>query len=174
MRHPTLVLLLVLLPPAILLTAGGDATGGSHAAPLTEAARGRLMGYVASEDTDAFLADPLVMPHVERLLGNELSHLRQNIDVRGSVAFSSGMLYVVGNAPHQGLEEHGFVGIETFSGRVCAGVFSKGRFEVYGAGSDRDTIPVALREWILATWAYASLEGSIPANARLVQETGKK
>jgi hypothetical protein len=135
---------------------------------LPEAARTRLLRYIASDDTDAFLADSLFVPRLEHLLGAELSHLRQNIDVRGSVAYSSGMVYVTGNAPHHGGEEHGFVGIETYSGRICAAVYSRGRFDVYGAGTDRHGIPVALREWILGTWAYVSLDGSIPSTVTLV------
>jgi hypothetical protein len=142
--------------------------------PLPEAARKRLMRYVASEDTDAFLADSLVGPRLKRLLGAKLSHLQQNLDVRGAVAFQSGMVYVDGNASHGGGEEHGFVGVDAYSGRVCAAIYSSKQFTVYGAGTDRYAVPVALRSWILGTWAYVSLEGSIPATTKLVEETPKR
>jgi hypothetical protein len=166
----TLVLLLTLAAIAVSFEPAGVAGAYTPIQPLPEAARARLLRYIASEDTDAFLADSLFVPRLNRLLGAELPHLRQNIDVRGSVAYNSGMVYVTGNAPHHGGEEHGFIGIETYSGRICAAVYSGGRFDVYGAGTDRDGVPVALREWILGTWAYVSLDGSIPSTATLVGE----
>jgi len=166
----SVTVLMLVLGAVPLGRAGAEATY-SPITPFSEAARSRLLRYIASDDTDAFLADPLVGPRLERLLGTELAHLRQNIDVRGSVAFSSGMVYVVGSAAHHGGEEHGFVGIEAYSGRVCAAVYSGTRFDVYGVGTDRNSIPVTLREWILATWAYVSLDGSIPAATRMVEET---
>jgi hypothetical protein len=142
----------------------------SSVKPLPAAAQKRLLRDVASYTTDAFLADTLVRPHLSRLLGDELPHLRKNIDVRGSAAFSSGMVYVTGNAPHQGGEEHGFVGIDSYSGQICAALLSQGKFEVYGAGMNRSALPVALREWILATWAYVKLDGSLPPTATLLGE----
>jgi hypothetical protein len=170
MIRRTLVRLLTLVAVAVPFGPAGAVEPYTPIPTLPEAARTRLLRFVASDDTDAFLADSLLGLRLEHVLGAELAHLRQNIDVRGSVAYSSGMVYVTGNAPHHGGEEHGFVGIETYSGRICAAVYSRGRFDVYGAGTNRDGVPVALREWILATWAYVSLDGSIPSAATLVGE----
>lgn len=84
------------------------------------------------------------------------------------------MVYVVGNAAHQGGLEHGFVGIDAYSGYVCAALLTEGKFDVYGAGTDRHAIPIALREWILATWAYVTLDGSIPPDATLHEERSER
>lgn len=129
---------------------------------LPDPVRARLIKFVGSYDCDALLADSLVDAQLGSLLGAELPHLITNIDVKGDIGFNSGMLVIQGNAPHRGGEEHGFIGISTYDGAVCAALLTEGKIVAYGRQSDYYALPYAMREWILATWAYVTLDGGPP------------
>jgi hypothetical protein len=67
-------------------------------------ARVLLAKYTASpgrDDTDGLLKEPAVRAELQRVVGNQLPKLMQNINVRGSVAFDGGGFMISGNAPHR-------------------------------------------------------------------------
>jgi beta-lactamase class D len=162
------------LPPRWSPSASTPAPTLAEATPagtLPRADHERLLAYAGSYDTEAFLADKLVGPPLARLLGRELAHLKNNINVRGEAMYASGVVYVEGNAPHQGGLEHGFVGIEVHSGTIHAAMLTQGKIVLYSSSRqplDKNALPTALRDWVLKTWAYVSLDGRTPPNVEIV------
>jgi hypothetical protein len=122
------------------------------------------MSYVNTYDGNKLLADPVVKPQLEHLLGPNLSHLIRNLDVRGPIGVSGGMLTISGNAPHAGLFENGFVGVSLYNGEVCAGILSRSRIDVYGKQPGYSQLPDAIRQWAVWIWAMLRLNGHAPPN----------
>jgi hypothetical protein len=127
----------------------------------------RLSGYINTYDSEKLVADSMVKPKVEKLLGQEFNHLKKNIEVHGPIGVDSGILFVSGNAPHKGGLEHGFVGINLYDGEVYAALFTDGKIKVYGKETECSRLPDGVRHWILMTWAYINLDGSTPPNLEL-------
>lgn len=128
----------------------------------------RLSIFINTYDSEKFIADPAVKPQIERLLGQELNHLKNNINVHGPIGVISGILFVSGNAPHQGGKEHGFVGIDLYNGVVYAVLLTDGKIKVYGNEKEYSRLPDGVRHWILMTWAYTNLHGKAPPDLELL------
>ncbi len=129
-------MLLTLLPPAI------------RADVSTDTRHARLFDYVGSYETDQLLADPRVAPLLQRVAGNQLEHLRENINVQGSVDLVSGWLRLAGNAPHGGTEEEGVICIYPDRAEVQAAIFSKGKITVLTEQGDYMNLPLCIKDWI--------------------------
>jgi hypothetical protein len=127
----------------------------------------RLLAYINTYESTKFIADPKIKPQLERLLGQELNHLKNNINVRWPIGVISGILFVSGSAPHLGGEENGFVGIDLNDGAVYAALLTEGKIKVYGKSTMYHSLPDGVRDWILMTWADASLDGKAPPNVEL-------
>lgn len=134
---------------------------------LSEKDRQRLLSYINTYDSQKFINDPVVQSALKHHLGNELAHLERNVSVHGPIGIISGILYIAGNAPHQGGEEHGFLGIKLHDGSVYAALYTKGRIEVFGKAKKYAHLPDGVRHWILMTWAYSNLNGKMPPNVEL-------
>jgi hypothetical protein len=103
--------------------------------------------YVGNDDTDAFLAEPAIRGELMRLLGPNLAHLRQNLDVRGSVDFVSGALSLPGNAVRGGGLEEAIVCVSAGI-QVHAAIFSKNAFAIYTRATNYDGLPICIKDWI--------------------------
>lgn len=90
-----------------------------------------LRTYAGSDDTDAFLNEPKVRDGLKALLGDELSHLLDNLNVKGSVDLIGGQLSLDGNAPHMGTEEEAVLCVSTYNLEVSAAILSGGIITAY-------------------------------------------
>ncbi|HET7903100.1 MAG TPA: hypothetical protein VFM17_00925 [Candidatus Eisenbacteria bacterium] len=136
-------------------------------AALLPADRDRVFAFVTTYDTEGLLADPVVQAGLAGLRGLPLDHLKRNLDEHGPVGYSSGLVFVQGNAPHHGGQENAFLGVNLHNGQVCAAFLTQGRIVVYANQSDYNALPVALRDWILMTFAYERTGGGMPQNVDL-------
>lgn len=106
--------------------------------------------WAGSYDNVGFLQQQAVRRELQMLLGAELDHLLQNLNVSGAVDLSGETLSVSGNAPHQGTEEEAIVCVtvlplETI---VEAAVFSKGAIAVYSRRKQYDSASICVKDWI--------------------------
>jgi hypothetical protein len=136
-------------------------------AALLPADRDRIFAFVTTYDTEGLLADPVVQAGLAGLRGLSLDHLKRNLDVHGPVGYSSGLVFVQGNAPHHGGQENAFLGVNLHGGQVCAAFLTQGRIVVFANQSDYNALPDALRDWILMTFAYERTGGGMPQNVDL-------
>jgi len=107
-----------------------------------------LRQFAGSDDTDAFLGHPRIRPQLEQLLGTELEHLEDNLNVRGSVDVVGGWLSVDGNAPHQGTLEEAVVCVSPYNLQVSAAILSNGTITAYTRGGTYDNLPRCIKDWI--------------------------
>ncbi len=149
--------LLALLPLAIR----ADVPAGTRHA--------RLFDYVGSYETDQLLADPRVAPLLQRVAGNQLKHLRENINVLGSVDLVSGWLKLAGNAPHAGTEEEGVICINPDRAEVQAAIFSKGKITVLTEQTDYMNLPLCIKDWITEVNSLHNDRMVQPSNVRFRQ-----
>ena len=127
----------------------------------------RLSSYINTYESGKLIADPTVKPQMEHFLGNELNHLKKNIEVHGAIGVISGILYISGNAPHKGGLEHGFLGIDLYSGIVYAVLLTDGKIKVYGKENEYSWLPDGVRHWILVKLAYTNLNGKAPPSLEM-------
>lgn len=127
----------------------------------------RLLSYINTYGSTKLLQDPIVRPQLVRLMGAQLQHLEINLNVAGSVGVDSDVLTVSGNAPHQGLEENGFLGVNLYNGDAYACLLTKGKIEVYSKEAKYDYLPYPVRMWIGSTWAMVHFNGNPPPNVVL-------
>lgn len=153
--------LLILLFCSLPLIAQGKLSAIDHQ---------RLISYVNNYDSQKLLADPLVKPQLERLLGPQLSHLKENLNVAGPIGVNDNVLTLSGNAPHMGMEENGFLGVNLYNGEVYVCLLTGGRFQLYSKQTKYEYLPSAVREWIVYMGASLRLNGNMPPNVILHAE----
>lgn len=108
------------------------ATNTAFAKPvLNDKDKQHLLTYLNSYNTQQFINDPLIKTQLKKLLGSELNHLKKNLDVHIVIGLSHGMIFVYGNAIHQGNSENGFLGINLYDGTVSAGLLTEGKIKVF-------------------------------------------
>lgn len=167
-RSAALALALLMSLAAIHSTARSQPPDSPRAdAALLPADRERVFAFVTSFDTEGLLADPVVQAGLARLRGLPLEHLRRNLDVHGPVGYSSGLVFVQGNAPQRGGQENAFLGVNLHTGQVCAAFLTQGRIVVHANQGDYNALPDALRDWILMIFAYERTGGGMPQNVDL-------
>ena len=143
-------------------------TGGIALAQTKEArAKAMVAKWAGSDDTDALLADPAVKAQLTRLLGKELAHLKQNLDVRGSVDLISGVLALSGNATHGGGEEEAVVCIAPMGPVVQAAILSKGVITAYAADGKYDSLLLCIKDWITQANSKHDDRFQQPKNVRM-------
>ena len=123
---------------------------GSVARADEASQRAFIAKWAGSYNNVGFLQQPAVRGELQSLLGAELVHLLQNLNVSGSVDLSGETLSVNGNAPHQGTEEEAIVCVtilplETI---VEAAVLSKGAITVYSRKKQYESASVCVKDWI--------------------------
>jgi hypothetical protein len=132
---------LCLLVAALAAFVLAQEAGPSHGHQL-------LRKYAGSDDTDALLREPPVQESLRQLLGEEIQHLLENLDVRGSADLISGVLSLSGNAPHQGTVEEAVVCVSTYNPDVSAAIFSDGNVTVYSRTTQYENLPLCIKDWI--------------------------
>lgn len=115
-------------------------------------AKALLAKYTATpgrDDSDGLLKEPAVSAELQRVVGGQLAKLKQNINVRGAVAFDGGTLVISGNAPHKGGEEEGVICVSPYSpSLVEAAIFSRGKITVFAAAEKYEYLTLCVKDWI--------------------------
>ena len=131
---------------------------------LTPQQHQRFMSYVNSDDSQKLLADPIVKAQLAHLMGPQLRHLLNNLNVHGPIGLEDGMLILSGNAPNMGMMENGFLGVKLYNGEAVACLFTHGRVEVFTKQPKFDYLAQAVRQWAVWILASAQLRGRQPSN----------
>jgi hypothetical protein len=158
MRHVIFVVLLLLTLPSSGSFAGDRLPTDDYK---------RLITYLNTAEIEKFLLDPAVGPKLEIIAGQSFQQVLENIEVNGPIGMVSGVLFVSGIAAHKGLSEHGFVGIDLYTGLVFAALYSEGTIHVYGKTTKFEHLPTCVRNWVLETWAWQALGGRMPPNVNM-------
>jgi hypothetical protein len=114
-------------------------------------ARALLAKYTAAparDDTDGFLKEPAVRAQLQRVAGNQLPRLMQNLEVRTSIDLVGGGFRISGNAPHQGTEEEAVICVNPFGPVVEAAIFSRGRITVFATAEQYEYLTLCVKDWI--------------------------
>jgi hypothetical protein len=161
-----------MLGAGLLLTGAALLFGAAQAQGPATRVQGEalLREFAGSDDTDALLRHPQVRPQLQRLLGSEMDHLMDNINVRGSVDVISGWLSVSGNAPHMGTEEEGVVCISVYNVAIAAAILSKETVTVYSPGGSYDSLPICIKDWITQARSQHMDRMTQPANVRMAPQ----
>jgi hypothetical protein len=114
-----------------------------------------------------FLRHARIRPQLQQLLGGELEHLEQNLNVRGSVDLVGGWLSVDGNAPHQGTEEEAVVCVSSHNLQVAAAILSGGIITAYVRGSTYESLPRCVTDWITLANSARKDRLEQPQNVRM-------
>lgn len=125
--------------------------------------------WAGSYDTDTFLRQPMVRAELQKLLGSEMRHLMDNLNVRGGVDLSGETLSVNGNAPHQGTEEEAIVCVTVLPLKtiVEAAILSKGAVTVFAREEKYENASICLKDWITLVNSGHADRFTQPANVRV-------
>jgi hypothetical protein len=136
-----------------------------------DAATGRAMitKYAGSYATGAFLKEPAVHEELQKLLGAEMSHLMDNLNVKGAVDLSGDTLSVNGNAPHKGTEEEAIVCVTPFNMTVEAAILSKGRVTVFTRAEKYEYASICIKDWITLVNSGHADRFNQPANVLVMK-----
>jgi hypothetical protein len=107
-----------------------------------------LARFIGSYDSDALLRDPQVDGPLRALLGDQYTHLIENLDVRGRVDLIAPELSLPGNAVHGGGIEEAVLCVSLYDGTVSAAIFSQGEISVYSPRSDYTAQGLCIKDWI--------------------------
>lgn len=140
-------------------------------AAVADAANGDTLWqkYTGSYDTDALLNEPVVRTSLERLLGSEMQHFSNNLNVRGSVDLISGSLSLSGNAAHGGGAEEAVLCVSMYNSTVSAAIFSIGTITVYSEYPDYNSQGLCIKDWITQVNSGHRDRLAVPANVRIVK-----
>jgi hypothetical protein len=109
----------------------------------------KYTAYPGREDSDGLLKEPAVRAELQRVVGNQLPKLMQNINVRGTIAYDGGSLVISGNAPHKGGEEEGVICVNPHSpSLVEAAIFSRGKITVFATAEKYEYLTLCVKDWI--------------------------
>jgi hypothetical protein len=103
--------------------------------------------------TSDLLAAPELATLLQRLPGDEATHLTRNLDVSGPVMLVNCHLVVSGNAPHMGTEQDAMLDVDLVSGTVIAAIHGGGRIDIYTLADPAsgapgwNALPRSMREW---------------------------
>jgi hypothetical protein len=137
--------------------------------PNQAIAKQLLQKYAGSDDWQSLYAHPKVLPQLQKLLGPELRHLRNNLEVTGSVDVVGGDLTINGNAAHQGTEEEAVVCISTYNLEANAAIFSKRTVTIYSHASSYEYLSRCIKDWITLVNSQHRDRTIQPKNVRIVQ-----
>ena len=139
MRIPRMANLVFLV--GLLIMAAGCTTVGENVHELGDWKTGKLghlSQYIGTTNYEAVFDDPFVRRAMEELLGDNVSHLRQNLKSRGSIEIEGQYLALWGQKPHEGHLENAILVINVYDGKIHAGIFSNGRTTIFSK-VDRET-----------------------------------
>jgi hypothetical protein len=157
--HTTLGFALLLMPlfSGVALAQTADTAEGSR----------MLRTYAGRYNSDALLRNPKVSAQLKALLGPELPHLMNNLNVSGAIDVVGGDLTVNGNAPHEGTEEEAVVCVSTYNLEVSAAVLSKGAITAYSRTKNYDDLSRCIKDWITLANSEHRDRAYQPKNVRM-------
>ncbi len=106
---------------------------------------GDLAKYVGTYRYEPILDDPRVAAALSELLGDEMSHLIDNLGLRGTVGLEGRGLVIDGQKPHEGDREHATVVVDMYDGSVHALIYSEGTVTIYSKEKSYAFLPRAIR-----------------------------
>ena len=127
------------------LPATGASGNGDRSLP---SARELVEKYAGSYDTDALLREDFVRKKLVAMLGDELQHFFENLNVRGSVDLIANTLSLAGNAAHRGGEEEAVLCVAAYNLEVSAAVLSEGLISVFSTTRDYASLNLCIKDWI--------------------------
>ena len=160
MRIPRMANLVFVV--GLLVTAAAFTAVGANVPQEVDWRSGKLrhlFQYVGTYNFEAIFDDPFVRRAMEELLGDNVSHLRQNLKARGSIEIEGQYLALWGHKPHEGHLENAILVINVYDGKIHAGIFSNGQTTIFSR-VDKETadyfkpevvygfLPGALRQWV--------------------------
>ena len=160
MRIPRMANLIVLV--GLLITAAGCTTVGANVPQEVDWRSGKLrhlFQYIGTTNYEAVFDDSFVRRAMEKLLGDNVSHLRQNLKSRGAIDLEGSELVLWGGKPHEGNLENAILIVDIYDGTVHAGIFSNGQTTIFSR-VDKETadyfqpevvygfLPEALRRFV--------------------------
>lgn len=134
-----------------------------------DAGKMMLLKYAGAYDTDALLQEPAVKKQLQALVGPQLRHLQQNLNVKGSVDVIAGALAVSGNAPHGGTEEEAIVCVAPPGTVVEAAIYSKGIITIYANAEKYEYLMLCTKDWVTQANSKHADRTTAPKNVRLVR-----
>lgn len=151
---------------AALLCAAALASGAATA--QGKEAEVMRIKYAGSYESDPFLKEPAVRAALQRLLGPELRHLQQNLNVAGSIDLVGGALSLSGNAPHKGTEEEAVVCVVPPGQLVEAAIYSRGAVTVFAKDPSYVNATLCIKDWITLANSRHADRLKQPRNVRMV------
>ncbi len=146
----------------LLVTAAGCTTVGANVHELGDWKTGKLghlSRYIGTTKYEAVFNDPFVRRAMEKLLGDNVSHLLQNMEVRSPIESEGSELALWGNKAHEAHLENAILIVDIYDGTIHAGIFSNGQTTIFSK-VDKETgdyfepevvygfLPEALRRWV--------------------------
>jgi hypothetical protein len=148
----------------IVVLAGAATAQGPEAA-----GHALLAKYAGSYDTDALLGEPAVRAELRKLLGAQLKHLVNNLNVKGSVDVVGGALSISGNAPHGGTEEEAVVCVVPINMMVEAAILSRGAITVFTRAEKYEYATLCIKDWVTLANSRHVDRLQQPANVRVAK-----
>ena len=118
----------------LLVMASGSMTVTANVHEYTNWKTGKLgylSQYIGTTNYEAVFVDPFVRRAMEKLVGDNVPHLRQNLKSRGAIDLEGPELVLWGQKPHEGNLERAVLIIDIYDGTVHAGIFSNGRTTIF-------------------------------------------
>ena len=112
---------------------------------------GHLTRYIGTHQYEPIINDLHVAKALSDLLGNELSHLLQNLKAARTINMEGTGLILGGYKLHEAHRERATVVVEVYDGKVHAMIFSEGRTTIYSNEKYYFSLPRAIR--LSARWA---------------------
>lgn len=110
-----------------------------------------LKEYIGTYEDTKIYSDKFISKKLNKLLGNELAHLKTNLSVRGPINFIDGELVIEGNAPHLGSIEDAILSISPYNGKISAAIHSNEKIIVYTEENDYRYLPISIKD-VIAVW----------------------
>jgi hypothetical protein len=124
--------------------------------------------YAGAYTWDKLFEETRVRSELASLLGSELSHLKNNLFVAGSIDLLGGYLAISGNAAHRGGEEEAIACIAENPLAVHAAILTGGRIQVYSRAKGYDGLPICIMDWITQANSEHRDRFQKPSNVDLV------
>ena len=160
MRIPRMANLVFLV--GLLITTAGCTTIGANVHEYTNWKTGKLghlSQFIGTTNYEAVFDDSFVRRAMEKLLGDNVSHLLQNMEVRSPIESEGPELAFWGNKAHEAHLENAILIVDIYDGTIHAGIFSNGQTTIFSK-VDKETadyfqpevvygfLPEALRRWV--------------------------
>jgi len=132
-----------------------------------------LKEYIGTYEDAKIYTDKFVSKKLNKLLGNELEHLKRNLSVRGPIDFIDGELVITGNAPHLGTIEDAILSINIYNGKISAAIHSNETITVYTEENNYQYIPISIKDYLAVWKTNMKFRFEPPEELKIVQSVNK-